>query len=149
VEEVEHRADALLADYAGGMPSDAQQLALTARADIALVRTSIAIETNEPELALEYALQTRQRALDAVHALAYIGATNAIAVLENARGDRYEAYRALATGWATLEDLLGAEIAREAFQLKLNDLRAQWGEAAFEAVRAAYENDRRTARPSD
>jgi hypothetical protein len=69
----------------------------------------------------------------------YIGAAHTIAQLADAAGDRKAAYAALATGWATLGDLLGGDVARMSFTPKLGELRKRWGAAAFGDVKRSYE----------
>jgi hypothetical protein len=68
-----------------------------------------------------------------------------IAELAEAAGNRQEAYAALATGWATLGDLLGSDAARLSFEPKLRDARARWGPMAFDEIKKAYEALRRSA----
>jgi hypothetical protein len=68
-----------------------------------------------------------------------------IAELSEAAGNRLQAYEALATGWATLGDLLGSEVARLSFEPKLRDARARWGPMAFDEIKNAYDAQRRSA----
>jgi hypothetical protein len=58
-------------------------------------------------------------------------------------GDRVGAYRDLARGWATVGDLLGADVAKATFEPALLELRRRWGSEAFAAAKASYETARR------
>ena len=43
-----------------------------------------------------------------------------------------------------MSDLLGAELARAAFEPVLREMRLRWGAGRFDAARGAYESGRRT-----
>jgi len=84
---------------------------------------------------------------EAVHSAptqSYVSAVVSIADVADAIGDRDAAYEALASGWVTAGDVLGAEAAKHLFEPRLLALRETWGDAAFLLVRDAY-NDRRRA----
>ena len=88
---------------------------------------------------LTLALRARQEALAGTSATAYLGATRALATRYDADGNRAAAYEALAVGWVTLADLLGPDLARQAFQPQLLELHGRWGAEAFAAIRREYE----------
>jgi hypothetical protein len=90
----------------------------------------------------------REHALAANAPTSYIGAVMTIAQFAESTGDRLSAYEALAVGWATLADLLGAAVARMSFEPKLKEARQRWGDRAFDEVKKTYEADRRKRRRS-
>jgi len=112
-------------------------------AGLALLSATQAIEAGQLPLARLHASAAREHALASRAAASYIGAAVALSRIDEEAGDRGGAYAALATGWATLGDLLGPELARAAFEPLLRRLRAQWGVEAFDAARRAYEAPRR------
>jgi len=114
-------------------------------ADGWLLRAALAFERRDAAAAREAALQAREMALQAVAAPAYFAAARALSLACDALGERVQAYRALATAWATLGDLLGKELARSWVQPLLASLRGQWGEEAFAQVRARHDEERRRA----
>jgi ATP/maltotriose-dependent transcriptional regulator MalT len=130
------RAEALLATAAEA----ARDIDLPGlRAQVALARATLALQRGDGEAALTEALTAREEALIAVDAVAFAGATGVIAVLEERRGDRVAAYRALATGWATIADLLGSEVAAAMFSPPLLDQQQRWGADGFAAVKAEHD----------
>jgi tetratricopeptide (TPR) repeat protein len=66
-----------------------------------------------------------------------------LARLAEHAGDDLGAYGTLATGWATVSDLLGPELARAAFEPVLREMRLRWGGERFDAARGAHEAARR------
>jgi tetratricopeptide (TPR) repeat protein len=116
-----------------------------ALAGFALLSATAALERGDMQAARAQAVAARDHALASRAAAPYIGAAVALSRLDERAGDRPGAYAALATGWATIGDLLGPELARTAFEPLLRGLRAQWGAAAFDAARHAYEAARRAA----
>src|SRR5438874_759265 len=96
-------------------------------------------DRKDPVAARMHAERARTEALAGRSATGYLAAAVALAALADAVGDRAGAYAALAVGWATLRDLVGADGARAAFQPHLLALRERWGTAAFAGVKAAYE----------
>ena len=90
--------------------------------------------------ALAAARSAREHALQAVAPAQYASTALAIAQLSEVIGDRLGSYAALATGWATLGDLLGQELASATFEPKLRELRDRWGADSFDAVKATYEH---------
>ena len=117
-----------------------------ALADLDLLQSARALAHQDGKTALAAARSARQHALQAVAPVLYVSATLAIAQLSEATGDRLGAYDALATGWATLGDLLGQDLARTTFEPKVRELRDRWGVAEFDAIKAAYEARQRAAR---
>lgn len=110
-----------------------------ALAGLALLSTTAAIERGDLTAAAERAVAARDHALASRAAAPYIGAAVALSRIADRSGDRPAAYAALATGWATIGDLLGAELARVTFEPLLRSLRARWGAAAFDAARHTCE----------
>lgn len=49
----------------------------------------------------------------------------------------------LATGWATVGDLVGADAAREVIAPRVQAQRERWGSEVFAAVKAAHDEQRR------
>lgn len=137
-------AEAIAAEVLADPPDDetAQDM-LRALADISLVRASVALFQQDLQTGFEQAEIARQRALDAVHPVAYMSAVFNLARLYDAFGDRVNAYAILATGYVTLGDLLGEDTARASFEPSFSHLRERWGEDAYAAVRAEYERQRR------
>jgi tetratricopeptide (TPR) repeat protein len=115
-------------------------------ADLELMAATLALGRNDPETAYLAAWRGREHALQAVAPASYIAAALAISSIAERLGERVAAYEALAVGWATLGDLLGADAARATFAPRLVALRDRWGSAEFENAKAAYEAARRAAR---
>ena len=115
-------------------------------ADLALLRSAQALARDDAPAALAHAATAREHALAGRAPQAYIAAAVALGQLHETLGERAAAYAALASGWVTLADLLGPELARQAFQPPLAGLRARWGAAAFDAVKRDYEARQRQAR---
>lgn len=114
-------------------------------ADLALLQAARALDRGDATAALALARQAREQALAGRAPAAYIGAVTAIAQLAETGGDRTTAYATLASGWATLTDLLGADLARQTFQPLLLAQRQRWGIGAFDTVRHDWETRRRQA----
>jgi tetratricopeptide (TPR) repeat protein len=141
----------------GGDLATAERIALGARqqaegigdhlalSDLDLLSSAAAVQRGHLDTALAFARDARAEALVAVAPHLYTAATLAIAELAERTGDRVGAYAALATGWATLRDLLGAELAEATFEPRLRDVETRWGAAEFASVRAEYETSRRAA----
>jgi hypothetical protein len=110
-----------------------------------LLAAAHALDRRDAAAAMSAAQSARAEALAANAPASYIGASHAIAQLAESAGDRLAAYAALATGWVTLGDLLGPDLARMSFEPKLKELRERWGVAAFDAVKKSYEAQRRGA----
>ncbi|MBC7726504.1 MAG: hypothetical protein H7242_02650, partial [Microbacteriaceae bacterium] len=132
---------------AGVLPSERQQALAADRADLHLLRCTEALRQGHGAAALAQARAARDQALAGRSAGAYIGAALAISRLSDAAADRSSAYAALATGWATLADLLGPTLARAAFAPPLEALRQAWGSAAFGTVKRDHDQRRRAASP--
>jgi tetratricopeptide (TPR) repeat protein len=114
-----------------------------ALADLHLLLSAQSLDRRDTAAALSSAQLAREAALAAHAPTSYIGAAHAIAGLADSAGDRVAAYGALATGWVTVGDLLGADLARMSFEPALRDLRKRWGAAAFEDAKRSYEATRR------
>lgn len=117
---------------------DAQALA-----EAELFAAALALEARDCGAAYLAARRAREHALEAVDPLSYVAAAVALAELAELLGERVAAYEALAVGWVTLGDLLGAEVARNTFGPKLQELRERWGATEFDKVKTTYEARRR------
>jgi tetratricopeptide (TPR) repeat protein len=126
---------------ARAVAEDASDRALSGELD--LLEVAGALDRGDVERAGECATSARDHALAVRSPMIYIGATSALATLADRRGDRVDAYRVLATGWATLGDLLGDEQAAQVFRPRLQELETSWGAEEFAAIRAEYEDTRR------
>jgi hypothetical protein len=113
-------------------------------ADLDLLAATLAIEANDPAAGYLAAWQARAHALRANAPVSYVAAALAIAATAERLGEPVAAYEALAVGWATLSQLLGAEAARATFAPRLLAARERWGTAEFERIKRAYE----AARPA-
>jgi tetratricopeptide (TPR) repeat protein len=118
-----------------------------ALADVHLLLATQALNRQDAAAAMASAQAARSEALAANAATSYIGAALTIAQLAESAGDRVAAYDSLATGWATLADLLGRDLARAAFEPKLKELRERWGAEEFQRIKSAYEARRRGTAP--
>jgi tetratricopeptide (TPR) repeat protein len=155
------RVEQATAAQEGGDSATAQRTADEARrraeasgdhlalADLNLLASAAAIQRADLGAALAAAHNARQDALVAVAPHLYAAAAIAIAQLSEEQGERVAAYAALANGWATLRDLLGAELARATFEPKLQDMEARWGTAALASIKAEYEAGRRAVLPRE
>ena len=143
VSELEGDIARLAAEAA--LPAERQQALAADRADLHLLRCTDALRQGDGAAALAQARAAREQALAGRSATGYIGAALAISRLADAAGDRPAAYATLATGWATLGDLLGPTLARAAFAPPLQALRQAWGAAAFDAVKQEHDRRRRAA----
>lgn len=119
-----------------------------ALADVHLLLATQALNHRDAAAALASAKAARTEALAANAPTSYVGAALTIAELAESAGDRVAAYESLATGWATLADLLGRDLARAAFEPKLKEKRERWGAEEFQRIKSAYEAQRRGAAPS-
>lgn len=136
-------------DRAQALVTAAQPRALSAGdeealAGLALLSATDALERKDAAAARDFALAARGHALASRTATPYIGAAIALARIDEQRGDVRGAYAALATGWATVGDLIGAGLARAAFEPLLRGLRERRGVSAFNQARSAYEAERST-----
>ncbi|GAA2834570.1 hypothetical protein GCM10010441_68870 [Kitasatospora paracochleata] len=135
-------------DAAQRLSAEAEILAAAARnhavsAELALLAAGRAIEERDLEAAVAHAERSRVESLAGRSVGGYTAAVIALAELADARGDLKGSYGVLATGWVTTADLVGADLARTAFEPLLLAMRRRWGGARFDAARAAYETERR------
>jgi tetratricopeptide (TPR) repeat protein len=149
------RVEQATAAQAGGDVATAERVASEAQqgareigdhlslADLMLLASAADVQRGDLDAALAGARSARDEALAAVAPQLYASAAIAIARLSERTGDRVGAYGALATGWATLQDLLGSEVAEATFEPELRDMEARWGTATFASVRVEYEAARR------
>jgi tetratricopeptide (TPR) repeat protein len=112
-------------------------------AEILVLRAKIArARGNAPE-ALDYALRSRQAALEAVAPVTYFAASVEVAESHQAQNDFTDAYGTLTTAWATLSDVLGRDTARSWVEPCLLACQIRWGEEVFEKAKNEYEARRR------
>ncbi len=137
------RASALVASTSADARAAGDESALGA---LELLEATGALERRDAAAARTHALAARAHALASRAPGTYVGAAVTLAKLADHAGDDIGAYGALATAWATLADLLGAEFARSAFEPLLREMRLRWGAGRFDAARGAYETAQRTAR---
>jgi tetratricopeptide (TPR) repeat protein len=133
-------AERIISRAMGPAKQDGDHAAL---ADLHLLLTAQALDRHDAAAAMSSAQTARAEALAANAPTSYIGAAHAIGQLAESAGDLLAAYDALATGWVTLGDLLGGDLARISFEPKLKEMRERWGAAAFEEVKKSYEARRR------
>jgi tetratricopeptide (TPR) repeat protein len=134
------RAAALIATTLAQARAAGDENALGA---LELLDATAALERRDADAARGHAQAARAHALASRAPDTYIGASIALATLAEHGADDPAAYGALATGWATLSDLLGPELARATFEPPLRALRLRWGAQRFDAARAAHEASRR------
>ena len=89
------------------------------------------------------------QSLAAVAPVSYLAAAALLAQLHDAAGERVVAYGVLATAWATLGDLLGADVAASWVRPLLLALSLQWGDAAFAEAKARHDAQRRARRAGE
>lgn len=114
-----------------------------ALADLCLLQSTYCLETGNIASARVIAEMARGYALQASAPVQYVGAAIAISDFANVQQDWIGAYEALAVGWVTLSDLMGAEVGEASFKPKLLELRNRWGVEKFNSIRVAYEAHRR------
>jgi hypothetical protein len=110
---------------------------------VALVDAARALHTRDLPAALAAVRRGRQYALDTVAPVRYVAAAVAESALAALAGDDAAAYGSLATGYATLADLVGKPLGAQTFEPALRDLRTRWGAERFAAAKATYEQRRR------
>ena len=110
-----------------------------ALADLELLETAAALHQGDAATALAAAIRGRDHSLRATAPISYIAAAMAMTELYDKAGDRANVYATLATGYATLGDLLGQESSHEVFAPKLREYRDRWGADAFANIKSAYE----------
>ncbi|GAA5024702.1 hypothetical protein [Actinopolymorpha pittospori] len=137
----------VLRSAAGRTAADAGSPGALAELDLLTAARSLA--RGDLAAARSAARSARGHALEAIQPLAYLAAVLAGSRIADRVGDRVDAYRLLATGYATLADLLGAELSRQTFEPELLALRDRWGAEAFASVKAAHDAARRRARSAD
>lgn len=118
-----------------------------ALADLEVLESAAALDRRDPAAALAAATRARDYALRANAPVSYVAAVVAISELADQLGDRLGAYGALAAGYVTLDDLLGAEVGRETFAPRLRALQQKWGPEEFQRTKSAYEAQRKGAAP--
>ncbi|MEE6272167.1 hypothetical protein [Georgenia wangjunii] len=108
-----------------------------------IVGGRVAMLAGDPALALRRFDDARAGALDAGDPIAYLMAASEAARAAESLDDDVTAYERLATAWASIGDLLGAEAGRQLTRPLLEQLRDRLGPGRFDAARAAYEAARR------
>jgi hypothetical protein len=116
------------------------------RTDLAFVAASAALDDRDLPRALAEIRAARRHALDGVAVLQYIAAAVAESAVAELVGDDRAAYGSLATGYATLGDVVGKPLSAATFEGPLVRLRERWGPARFARAKRAYEDERRRAR---
>ncbi len=127
------RATALIATTSAQARAAHDEAALGA---LESLNASAALESRDADAARTHALAARAPET-------YIDAALALSRLAEHVNDDTTAYGTLASGWATVSDLLGADLARAAFEPLLREQRLCWGAGRFDAARTAYEATRR------
>jgi tetratricopeptide (TPR) repeat protein len=117
-----------------------------ALADLDLLAAARALGRGDLPATRKAADTARAHARQAVHPLAYLAAVLTGSRVADRMGDRLDAYRLLATGYVTLADLLGKDVARTTFEPELLALRDEWGADEFAKVKAQHDAARRKAR---
>jgi hypothetical protein len=108
-----------------------------------LVGGHVAVQGQQPALALARYGAARQGALDARDAASYLAASVQSASLLEQQGQAGDAYARLASAWVTLGDLLGREPAAALLRPAMRGLRERMGIEAFQLVREGYAARRR------
>lgn len=111
-----------------------------------LIGGRVAMQADAYELAANRFDEARQGALDVCDPVTYVIAAIEAADAAEAAGLRERTYTTLATGMATLSDLLGRDAAREAFEPKLRTYLNRWGNDEFNRVKTLYESRQRARR---
>jgi hypothetical protein len=114
-------------------------------AGLELAAASRAIDAGDLTTALSRLRAARVQAREAVAPLAYVAAAVAESAVAERLGDDEAAYAPLATGYATLGDLLGRQVSAATFTPHLVGLRDRLGADRFAAAKSAYEARRRAA----
>lgn len=109
-----------------------------------LVGGKVALEMGNLVLALMRFDQARQGALDVREPISYRTAAVEASHAAESLGDFETAYARLATGWASLSDILGRDIAAQMMRPELEGLRERIGTGNFAAVKQEYEKKRRS-----
>jgi tetratricopeptide (TPR) repeat protein len=110
-----------------------------AAAQRGIIGGRVAMLAGDPALALKRFDAARQGALDSADPFAYLAAVAEAVQAAETLGDDSTAYARLATAWATIGDLLGAENGRQLVRPQLEQLRDRLGPDRFNAARTAYE----------
>ncbi|GAA0918503.1 hypothetical protein GCM10009557_89910 [Virgisporangium ochraceum] len=115
-------------------------------ADLAFLAATRALDERDLPRALAEIRSARRHALDGRAVLPYIAAAVAESAVAELIGDDVAAYGSLATGYATVGDVVGKELSASTFEGPLVRLRERWGHDRFARAKRAYEDRRRRAR---
>lgn len=115
--------------------------------DLAFVAATAALDGHDLPRALAEVRAARQLALQRSAVLPYIAAAVAESAIAEIGGDDRAAYGSLATGYATLGDVVGKRLSAATFEGPLVRLRERWGPPRFARAKAAYERERRRVGP--
>jgi hypothetical protein len=115
-------------------------------ADLAFLAATRALDERDLPRALAEIRSARRHALDGRAVLPYIAAAVAESAVAELIGDDVAAYGSLATGYATVGDVVGKELSASTFEGPLVRLRERWGHDRFARAKRAYEDGRRRAR---
>lgn len=145
----------LLVQAAGNLPGgkeaaqlwreahDAVDAAGVLRADLAFVAAATALDAGDLHAALAGIRAARRHALAEVAVLQYLAAAIAESAVAELLGDDKAAYASLATGYATLGDVVGKALSGSTFDGPLRALRGRWGAGRFARAKRAYDDERR------
>jgi hypothetical protein len=125
---------------ARGRAASAAAGGVLARIDVA--DASLALAEGDLDRARACYRSARDGALAAIDPATFIAAVSGMSLAADQAGDRVDAYRSLASGWVTLADLLGRDVAAEAFRPQLEMLRSRWGADEFTRVKATHDQHR-------
>jgi hypothetical protein len=114
--------------------------------DLAFLAAARALDERDLPRALAEIRSARRHALDGGAVLPYIAAAVAESAVAELIGDDVAAYGSLATGYATVGDVVGKRLSASTFEGPLVRLRERWGRDRFDRAKRAYEDGRRRAR---
>jgi hypothetical protein len=130
------------APAAGASAALAAERAL--RADLAFVAAARALDAGDLSTALAEIRAARRHALAGVAVIQYLAAAIAESAVAELLGDDHAAYGSLATGYATLGDVVGRALSASTFDSPLRTLRDRWGADRFARAKRAYDRSRRS-----
>jgi tetratricopeptide (TPR) repeat protein len=113
------------------------------RGELQVLLARLAKDTGDLKAMETHAAKARALGREAVAPLTYFSASVQLADAFQLHGERTQAYRTLATTWATLGDLLGPDVAASWVQPCLQAFQLSWGDDAFQEAKSQYEASRR------
>lgn len=145
-------ASVLMADYPESAERIILELSKTVPSDGAsatrrgLVGGKVAMQNSNATLALKRFDEAMQGALDVMDAISYLTAAILASDVAEHLGDFQTAYARLATAWASLSDLLGADAAAQMIRPEMEGLRKRLGSCSFSMAKDQYEKKSRHSR---